>query len=159
MRPTEWRGFSDAYGSWKIICIRFRSGRSSLSPRCVMSVPSKTIVPPVGSYRRRSARPTVDLPQPGLADEAERLAALDSERDAVDRLHVADVPVHDDSAPDREPDPEVLDLDERVAQSHAAPPSRVRCHSSAGTGLKQRTWWPGSIASSGGTCWRDCSTS
>ena len=42
-----------------------------------MSVPSKTILPPVGSYRRRSARPTVDLPQPGLADEPERLAALD----------------------------------------------------------------------------------
>ena len=28
----EWRGLSDAYGSWKTICIRRRSGRSSLSP-------------------------------------------------------------------------------------------------------------------------------
>ena len=76
-----------------------------------------------------------------LADEPERLAALDRQRDAVDRLHVADVPVHDDPAPDREPDLEILDLDERVAavRAHAAPPSLVRCHSSAGTGLKQRT--------------------
>ena len=77
------------------------------------------------------------LAAPGLADEPERLAALDPERDAVDGLHVADVAVHHDSAPDREPDAEVVDLDERIA--HAAPPSRVRCHSSAGTGLKQRT--------------------
>ena len=83
------------------------------------------------------------LAAPRLADEPERLAALDRERDAVDRLHVADVAVHHDPAPDREPDAEVVDLDERVAHQ-AAPPSRARCHSSAGTGLKQRTWWPGS---------------
>ncbi len=50
-----------------------------------------------------------------LADEPERLAALDRQRDAVDRVHVADVPVHDDPAPDREPDPEVVHLDERAA--------------------------------------------
>ena len=74
-----------------------------------------------------------------LADQPERLAALDRERDAVDRLHVPDVPVHHDPAPDREPDLEVLDLDERVAavRAHAALPTRERCHSSAGTGLKQ----------------------
>ena len=49
MRATEWRGFSDAYGSWKIICIRRRSGRICASPRCVMSVPSNVIFPSVGS--------------------------------------------------------------------------------------------------------------
>ena len=49
MRATEWRGFSDAYGSWKIICIRRRSGRICDSPRCVMSVPSNVIFPAVGS--------------------------------------------------------------------------------------------------------------
>ena len=125
IRPTEWRGFSEAYGSWKIICIRWRSGRSSFSPMWVMSVPSKTILPPVGSYRRSRARPTVDLPQPGLADEPERLAAFDQERDAVDRLHVADVAVHHDSAPDREPDAEVVDLDERVAHCCPAQPGAL----------------------------------
>ena len=49
MRATEWRGFSDAYGSWKIICIRRRSGRICPSLRWVMSVPSNVIVPAVGS--------------------------------------------------------------------------------------------------------------
>ena len=49
IRPTLWRGLSDANGSWKTICIRRRSGRSSASPRPVMSWPSKTILPPVGS--------------------------------------------------------------------------------------------------------------
>ena len=95
-----------------------------------------------------------------LADEPERLAALDLERDAVDGLDVADVAVHHDAAPDREPDLEVVDLDERrPVGAHAAPPRRERCHSSAGTGLKQRTCWPGSSSSSGGTSCRDCSTS
>ncbi len=64
MRPTLCRGFSDAYGSWKTICIRRRSGRRSFCERVVMSWPSKTILPPVGSYSRRMVRPTVDLPQP-----------------------------------------------------------------------------------------------
>ena len=78
-----------------------------------MSVPSKMIRPAVGSYSRRSARPTVDLPQPDSPDEPERLAAPDLERDAVDRLDVADVAVEHDAALDREPDLQVLDLDER----------------------------------------------
>ena len=34
-------------------------------------------------------RPRVDLPQPELADEAERLAACDRERDLAHRLHGA----------------------------------------------------------------------
>ena len=48
-RSTEWRGFSDEYGSWKIICILVRSGRSSLSGKVVISVPSKRMRPDVGS--------------------------------------------------------------------------------------------------------------
>ena len=39
--PTVCRGFSDAYGSWKIICISRRSGRSSPAESFVMSWPSK----------------------------------------------------------------------------------------------------------------------
>ena len=54
------------------------------------------------------------LPAARLADEAERLAAPDRERDVVDRLHVADVAVEHDAALDREPDREVLELDERA---------------------------------------------
>src|SRR5438876_5854436 len=47
-----------------MICIRFRSGLSSRSFRCVMSVPSKRIVPVVGSTSRRTVRPTVVFPHP-----------------------------------------------------------------------------------------------
>src|SRR5262245_66073439 len=70
------------------------------------------------------------LPAPGLADEPERLATLDREADPVDGFHVADVPVEEDSLLDREPDPQVLELDKRavavpVAAHAASPRSRV----------------------------------
>ena len=55
-----------------------------------MSVPSTLIVPAVGSISRRTARPTVDLPQPHLADQRQRLAGADREADAVDRVDLAD---------------------------------------------------------------------
>ena len=42
-------------------------------------------VPASGSMRRRSSRPTVVLPEPGLADQAVRLALVDVEVDVVDR--------------------------------------------------------------------------
>jgi hypothetical protein len=64
MKPTRLRGFSDAYGSWKIIIISRRSGRMSARERCVMSRPSKTTRPPVGSSSRMMHRAIVDLPQP-----------------------------------------------------------------------------------------------
>ena len=64
MKPTRLRGFSDAYGSWKIIIISRRIGRISARERCVMSRPSKTTVPPVGSSSRMMQRAIVDLPQP-----------------------------------------------------------------------------------------------
>ena len=46
-------------------------------------------------------RPSVDLPQPGLADQAERLALEDVERHAVDGVDASDLPL-DDVPPDRE---------------------------------------------------------
>ena len=50
----------------------------------------------------------------GLADEPERLArACTSKRDAVDRLHRADLALEDDALRDREVLDEVADLDER----------------------------------------------
>src|SRR2546430_5073261 len=64
IEPTVCRGFSDEYGSWKIICTSRRSGRIAPTDRCVMSRPSKTTFPPVGSSSRVTSRPVVDLPQP-----------------------------------------------------------------------------------------------
>ena len=46
--PTDMRGFSDAYGSWKIICILRRMRRRSPPLSFVSSVPSKFTVPAVG---------------------------------------------------------------------------------------------------------------
>ena len=87
--PTRLRGFSDANGSWKTICISRRSGRSrSRRSPCVMSVPRKRIVPSVGleqpQHRARQRR----LAAARLADEAERLALAQRERHVVDRVHV-----------------------------------------------------------------------
>ena len=63
-----WRTFmcgsSDMYGSWKMICILRWMSTSSRPCAEVMSWPSNTILPLVGSYMRMSVRPSVDLPQP-----------------------------------------------------------------------------------------------
>ena len=39
IEPTVLRGFSDEYGSWKIICMSRRSGLSSARDECAMSLP------------------------------------------------------------------------------------------------------------------------
>ena len=91
MVPTVCRGFSEEYGSWKIIWMSRRSGRIRLADRWVMSRPSKTIRPPVGSSSRVSSRPVVVLPQPDSPTSAECLAAPDGEGQPVDRLHRADL--------------------------------------------------------------------
>src|SRR6476469_6636641 len=64
MKPTRLRGFSDAYGSWKIIIISRRNGRISARESRVMSWPRKTTEPPVGSSSFMMQRAIVDLPQP-----------------------------------------------------------------------------------------------
>ena len=88
MSPTVMRGFSDVYGSWKTIWMSRRSRRSSRPFQAYMSPPSKHGLPAVGSSSRMSSRPSVDLPQPGLADDAERLPGVQVEVDAVDGLDV-----------------------------------------------------------------------
>ena len=77
-----------------------------------------------------------------LADETERLAALDRERDPVHGLDVADVAVEDEAALDREVDLQPVDLDQRARPggvAHAVTADRVRSHSSSATGLKHAT--------------------
>ena len=64
IEPTVLRGFSDEYGSWKIICASRRNSISSLGEMSAISRPSNLIEPLVGSSRRSSSRPVVDLPQP-----------------------------------------------------------------------------------------------
>ena len=76
---TDFRGLSEAYGSWKIICI---SRRSRAAPRLempVMSRPSNRMDP-----RGRIDEPQHEpgrrrLPAAGLADDPERLASMSPE--------------------------------------------------------------------------------
>src|SRR4029077_12200648 len=72
----------------------------------------------------------------GFADQAERLAGINVEVDAIDRLHGAGLPL-EQAGVDRECLGEVFDLQQRRA--HAASPARM-----------QATLWPGSISRSGG---------
>ena len=89
------RGLSEENGSWKIICICRRSGRSALRGRRATSISAplsvrKRISPAVGAIARRMQREVVVLPQPRLADQRQRLAAVDGEAHVVDRAHLAD---------------------------------------------------------------------
>ena len=135
---TVFRLFSDAYGSWKTICISRRNRRSSREETPKRSVESKWTPPEVGSSSRSSRRASVDLPEAGLAHEPDRLAAVEHERDVVDRL---------DDAPRTRPaeaevPTEVVDDDEelavpgrlrarggRVRGAHAAAPRTGKWHS------------------------------
>ena len=67
-----------------------------------MSLPSNTSEPLVMSYSRAMHRARVDLPQPGLANQAEGLACPQLEADVVDRVHAGDLALDQDAAADRE---------------------------------------------------------
>ena len=49
-----------------------------------MSAPSNLIMPPVGSSKRRIARPAVVLPLPELADQADDFAQRDRQVQPID---------------------------------------------------------------------------
>ena len=85
MSPADMREFSDAYGSWNTICTRRRNFSSSLPRRLNGSMPSKRTVPDVRALQHQQCPCQRGLSAAGLADQAERLAALEVERDAVER--------------------------------------------------------------------------
>ena len=89
--PTVCRGFSDEYGSWKIICMSRRSGR--IWPlRQVRDVAALEDDLAAGRLEQPGEQPAGGrLAAAGLADQAERLARADVEVDAVDGLHRADL--------------------------------------------------------------------
>jgi len=62
---TFLRGFKQAIGSWKIICILVCNSLAvALSNFPPISLPLKTIDPEVGLYKRIILLPVVDLPEP-----------------------------------------------------------------------------------------------
>jgi hypothetical protein len=73
---TVMRGFSDAYGSWKMICMCRRMLRSARAAVAI-SWPLNCTDPPVGSIRRSTSRPVVALAAAGFAHQI------------VDRAHLA----------------------------------------------------------------------
>src|SRR3990170_258941 len=64
IEPMVMRGFREAYGSWKIICMRRRMRRISPGFMRVSSWPSNMTSPEVGLYSMSMTRPRVVLPQP-----------------------------------------------------------------------------------------------
>ncbi|CPO11296.1 Uncharacterised protein [Bordetella pertussis] len=64
MRPTVWRGLSEANGSWKIIWMSLRSGRNWLSDNPAISRPLNTSLPPSMPISLSRHLPMVDLPEP-----------------------------------------------------------------------------------------------
>ena len=73
--PTVCRGFSEEYGSWKMIWISRRNGSSFFCDRLPISVPSKRTLPAGRVEQPSHQSPSGRLPAPGLADEAERLSS------------------------------------------------------------------------------------
>ena len=80
-----------------------RSSRSSRPAASVMSSPvERRSSPRSGSSSRMTTRAERRLAAAGLTDQPERLARVDLEIDAVDRVHVADLLLDEDAARDRE---------------------------------------------------------
>ena len=115
IEPIVLRGFSDAYGSWKIICMSRpelaelgaleRGDVLALEPDLALG----GIEQPHHDARERR------LAAARLPDQAERLTGIHLEVHAVDRVDVADLVLDQDAARDREVLLDPLDLDERLA--------------------------------------------
>ena len=100
MRPTVMRGFSDEYGSWKTIWMSARYGRIARRLKRARSAgPEAALIENLAldldavTHRAQDVDDGAAdgrLAAAGFADEPERLAATERERDAVDRSHLAD---------------------------------------------------------------------
>ena len=100
--PTVCRGFSEEYGSWKIIWISDRTGASCLREACVMSWPRVRDLAAGRLQQPRDQPARRRLAAAGLADQADALADADGQVDAVDGLHGADLAFDREAAVDRE---------------------------------------------------------
>ena len=85
--PTVMRGLSEANGSWKMICMSRQSARNA--PMCERA-DVLALKPDFAGGRLDQAQDAAAggrFAGAGFADEAERLALLDVEADAVDGMH------------------------------------------------------------------------
>ena len=90
IEPIVLRGFSEEYGSWKTICISRLIAFSAAPFSRVMSRPSKHDLPGGGLEQPHDQPRRRALAAAGLADDPQRLAALDLEAHVVHRLDRAD---------------------------------------------------------------------
>ena len=113
--PTRLRGFSEAYGSWKIICIWRRIGRRSRRDRPTSSSPTNRTDPEVGVVSCRIARHSVDLPQPDSPTSPSVSPSLRVRLTPSTARTRADLAVDHDARLDREVLDEVGHLQQRIA--------------------------------------------
>ena len=131
IEPTRLRGFSDAYGSWKTICISRRSGRSSRAP-------SRAIVAALEAHvARRSARAGArSCARASTCRSPTRRRARASRPRATENVTpstawTAATCRREQALADREVGRDVLDLDERRRRSRAHAAAGLRRGSSA----------------------------
>ncbi len=80
MSPAVMRGFSDAYGSWKMIFMSRRRLRICSGVSARISSPSSRTDPAVGWISRSTDLPVVVLPQPDSPTSA-RVSPFATEND------------------------------------------------------------------------------
>ena len=141
--PARIRGLSELHGSWNTAWTAARYSRSSVPASPARSRPRNRMAPAVGVSSRSRQRASRGLPAARLADEAERLARVERERDAVHRADDGpDAAAEERRAADREVPGEVADFEERDgALAHD-------------TWRQQLTVWPGASARAGGNSTR-----
>ena len=148
--PTRLRGLSEAYGSWKTICICRRSGRSArrLSGRDV--APLEDDLAAGQLVQAHDAAPERRLAAARLAHEPERLARPHLEGDRVDGLHLRHVAADHAAALDREVLRDLARLEQRLVAHDASSGWIVvsRRARFSDTGRKQRSRCPGAARSS-----------
>ena len=138
--PTVWTGLSEVIGSWKIIDIlppRSLRRSSAESAEQVAALEQHGLAPRpcrAGSRTRPMTESEVTLlPQPGFADQPDRLAAGDGEVDAVDRAEQAAVGV--------EMGPQTADLEQRCSIRTSSPGPCRRCSDRACAAARPSASW------------------
>jgi hypothetical protein len=140
------RGSSDAYGSWKITCMRRRRGRIAARSSSVMFSPFERDRAARGLDQAQDRFSGRRFPAAAFADEAERFARTDVERHAVHGLDRADFA-------SEEPAAHRVVLDQLVDFEHGG----AHLISGSASAFQQATKWPGAASVSGGKAVRHCS--
>ena len=155
--PTVWRGFSDEYGSWKMICISRRT-RPHLARAQARDVAALEADRARGRLEQLEHQPRRRrLAAARLAHDAERLAPAHAQRDVLDGVHLARVARVKTPGRHGEVLGQVLDLDQRDrrASSRADPqPDGFALGPEPALARRTSRWhasaWPPSIVTSGG---------